>query len=67
MDIKTLKLYPLAALYAWREPLFVTPQGVSEEASERRIIRAKVVAELPRQRDRESDHVLGGTSYDDLI
>lgn len=50
MDINSLKQFPLAQLYAWREPLFVTPSGVSEEAVERRVIRAKVIAEAERNR-----------------
>lgn len=43
MDISNLKQYPLASLYGWRSALFVTPQGVTDDAAERREIREKVM------------------------
>jgi hypothetical protein len=45
MDIKDLQQYPLASLYGWRASLFVTPQGVSDEAAERREIQKRVFFE----------------------
>lgn len=45
-----LTQYPLAKLYGWRSSLFVTPQGVSDEAVERREIRHRVLDEMARTR-----------------
>lgn len=50
MDTNDLKQYPLASLYGWRSALFVTPQGVSDEAVERREIRQRVFDETAKQR-----------------
>lgn len=50
MEINDLTQYPLAALYGWRSPLFVTPQGVSDEAAERRAIQKAVFYETWRAR-----------------
>lgn len=66
MENNDLMTYPLASLYGWRSPLFVTAQGVSEEAVERRTIRAAVIAEAERRRappmtQREVDE------YEDLL
>jgi hypothetical protein len=45
MEDTALTQYPLAALYGWRSHLFVTPQGVSDEAAERREIQKQVFFE----------------------
>lgn len=66
MENIDLKQYPLATLFAWRAPIFLGKQGATDEASERRVIRARVAAELT-QRQRENANPLDATNFDDLI
>lgn len=46
MENNDLMTFPLATLYGWRAPLFVTAQGVSDDAAERRLIQKRVAFEM---------------------
>lgn len=45
MENNDLTQYPLARLFAWRQPFFVGSQGATEEAAERREIKQRVLLE----------------------